>query len=148
MKTISRRARPHTITLYNYLGKTDGAAAYQRTVIERVFLDTSYGQHLSARGVVTTDTAQLILDLRDIETTDGRTFLPCEDWTRLTSVQKALYFTFATKYDFFIKGSALETLPDATKQDMIEKYQCLSVTTAGVPASDRDGPVIVEVTAK
>ena len=148
MRKISRRARPHTITLYNYLSTTDGTATYQRTVIARVYLDTAYGKRLSERGAVTTDTAQLIIDLRDIDVTSSRTFMPAADWGQLTAVQKAQYFTFDTKNDFFIDGTATETLPDTTKKDMILKYQCFSVTSADVPASDQDEPVIVEVTAK
>ncbi len=147
-KIISRRARPHTITLYNYLSTTAGVAAYQRTVISRVSLDTNYQQRLSQRGVATEDTAQLIIDLRDIDATNDRTFLPAQAWQQLTAVQKALYFTFGATNDFFIQGTATETLPTTTKQQMIAKYQCFGVTAAGIPASDSSGPVIVEVTGK
>lgn len=146
MKKISRRARPHTITLYNYLSTTAGVAAYQRTVVKRVYLDLSYQQRLSQRGVATEDTAQLILDLRDTEATGDRTFISPWDWALLTTEQKALHFTFMTQHDFFIANEVSETLPTATKQDMITKYQCLSVNSVSVPLVPAAG--IVEVTAK
>jgi hypothetical protein len=148
MKKISRRARPHSITLYNYISTTAGAAAYQRTVIDRVYLDTGYQQRLAARGILTTDKAQLIIDLRDIDTTADRTFLPVEDWNLLSAAQKASYFTFAAANDFFVRGVATETLPATTKQQMMSNYRCFSVTAADVPASDSDGAVILEVTGK
>jgi len=148
MKKISRRARPHTITLYNYLSTTNGVAVYQRTVIERLSLDTAYQFRLSQRGVATTDRAQLFVELRDMTTTGNRTFLPFPLWAQLTAEQKALYFTFGVTNDFFIQGTVPEELPPTTKQQMINKYQCFSVTAAGVPASDSAGPVIVEVTGK
>ncbi len=150
MKVISRRARPHTITLYNYISTTAGAAAYQRTVIDRVYLDTAYQQRLSARGVSTSDKAQLIIDLRDITTTSDRTFLSFPEWQQLSAQQKAGYFTFGSSNDFFISGVATETLPPATKQQMITKYQCFSVTAAGVPAAALGKPQlqILEVTGK
>jgi len=148
MKTISRRARPHTITLYNYLSTASGAASYQRTVIKRVFLDTAYQQRLAKHGVSTADTAQLIIDLRDIETTNGRPFLSPKDWQQLTDAQKATYFTFAVTNDFFVAGETAETLPETTKQQMITKYQCFSVSSANVPVSDLNGAVIIEVMGK
>jgi len=148
MKTISRRARPHNITLYNYLSTAAGAMAFQRTVIKRVGLDTSYQQRLSMRGVSTTDTAQLIIDLRDIQTTGGRTFISIVGWKALTDAQKAQHFTFATDKDFFVQGEVPDMLPIVTKQQMQSKYQCLSITSAAIPASDHAEPVIVEVLAK
>lgn len=146
MKIISRRARPHTVTLYNYLSAAAGVATYQRTVLRWVYLDTGYQQRLSQRGVATEDAAQLILDLRDLEATDGRTFISPWDWGRLTDEQKAQYFTFMTKQDFFCCGEVPEILPPATKQTMMGKYQCLSVTSVSVPIVPMDGTV--EVTAK
>lgn len=148
MKIISRRARPYTITLYNYLSATNGVATYQKTVIEHVYLDIAYQQRLAQKGVSTNDTAQLIIDLRDIKTTNNRTFIDYQAWKQLTSLQKLLYFTFAIKEDFFVVGEAIETLPDTTKKDMIDKYQCLSVSSVAIPASDKSGAVVVEVVGK
>ena len=148
MKKISRRARPHTITLYNYISTTAGAAAYQRTVIQRVCLDKDYQQRLSQRGVATTDKAQLIIDLRDIEVTANRIFIEPESWILLTAQQKALYFTFQVANDFFIDGTVTDTLPPKTKAEMQTTHRCLSVTSTGIPASDSAGPTLLEVTAK
>jgi hypothetical protein len=148
MRKISRRARPHTITLFNYVSTTAGIATYQRTVIQRVYLDEDYQQRLSQRGVATTDKAQLIIDLRDIEVTADRTFIEPEDWLLLTSQQKALYFTFQVANDFFIDSTVTDTLPPLTKAEMQKTHRCLSVTSTGIPASDRAGPALLEVTAK
>ncbi|MEM5767585.1 MAG: hypothetical protein AAGU32_04765, partial [Bacillota bacterium] len=92
MKQISRRARTGTVTLYNYVSTTGGVATYQRTEIGLVYLDIGYAQRLSQRGVSVTDNAQLILDLRDMETTNGRTYQPYHDWASLTD--KSGHFTF------------------------------------------------------
>ena len=148
MKMISRRARPHIITLYNYLATSAGVAEYQRTVIKHVHLDTAYQQRLSQRGFATTDKAQLIIDLRDIEATDDRTFLPFSEWQQLPAGQKPQHFTFSISNDFFVHGIASEALPPATKQQLIAKYQCFSVTSCSAPASSFTAPTIVEVTGK
>lgn len=134
MKVISRRARQHTITMYNYLSTTGGMMAFQRTVIKRVSLDTGYAQRLTQRGVSTTDAAQLIIDLRDIEVTDKRTFVPVEAWD--TQEDKTKHFTFSTSKDFFIQGEVADLLPPTTKQQMQTKYQCFSVTSVAMPNSD------------
>jgi hypothetical protein len=145
---MSRRARTHTITLYNYLSTAAGAAAYQRTVIERVYLNTAYQQSLNGRGVSTTDKAMLIIDLRDIVTTDERTFLSFSDWQLLTAEAKAAFFTFSVANDFFIEGAADEELPPATKQQMIQNHQCFSVTWSGVRHAEAGQASILGVTGK
>ena len=148
MHTISRRARPHTITVYNYVATTAGVAAYQRTVVERVHLDRAYQQRLSQRGVTTADTALLMIDLSDIKTTSNRKFIDAESWPALSAAQQALYFTFRAPHDFFVEGTAPEALPAATKATMQAKYRCLAVSNVAIPASDTAGPRILEVTAQ
>jgi len=146
MRIISRRARPHKITLYNLVSFASGVSTYQRTVIDRVLLDESYQQRLAQRGVSTADTAQLIVDLRDIDATDDRTYLSAKEWTALAD--KTARFTFNPVNDFFIAGEVNDTLPAMTKQQMIAKYKCYSVTSAATPASDQSGPVILEITGR
>lgn len=148
MKRISRRARPHTITVYNYVSTTTGVATYQRTVLQQVQLDKGYQQRLSSRGVTTTDTALLILDLSDTPTTNDRTFIPAESWAALTASQKAEHFTFRTSDDFFIDGTPAETLPDTTKVAMQVKYRLFAVTSVNDPAHDTTTPRVLEVTAR
>lgn len=129
MKIISRRARPHKVTVYNYVSSVAGVATYQRTVIDRVYLDTGYAQRLSQKGVNTSDKAQLIIDLRDVET-NGRTYLAPLDWAALAD--KTGNFTFATANDFFIVGEVEDELPSLTKAQMIQKHQCFSVTSVSL----------------
>lgn len=148
MKGISRRARPHTITLYNFVSSAAGVATYQRTVLQQVHLDKGYQQRLSQRGVSTTDTALLILDLSDTIATSNRTFIPAESWAALTTLQKAGYFTFRAADDFFIDGTATETLPSTTKAAMQAKYRLYAVSTASDPAHDTAAARVLEVTAK
>ena len=92
MRTISRRARPHTVTVYNYISTTAGAAAYQRTVLDHVQLDPAYQQRLTQRGIQTDDQAFMVLDLSDYTATNGRTFIAAESWPALTAAQKAPIF--------------------------------------------------------
>lgn len=131
MKPISRRLRPDTITLYNYIGtdKASGAAVatYQRTSLDRVCNDTGYAQRLSQRGVSTTDNAQLTIELQDYTATGGRTYLPYIEWKALTD--KSGYFTFKATDDFFVSGNVTDTLPAETKGTMQQKYQVFSVTS-------------------
>ena len=146
MKIISRRARPYNITLYNYVSTASGVMTFQRTFIERVSLDLNYQMRLAQRGVNTTNTASLMIDLRDIETTNDRTFLTYDAWAALTD--KTGFFTFNTANDFFVVGEATETMPPTTKADMLKKYRCYSITGVGIPASDSGIPIILSVTAK
>lgn len=148
MRTISRRARPHTITVYNYISSTAGTATYQRTVLTQVHLDKGYQQRLSARGIQTEDRALLVLDLSDYTSTSNRTFIAAESWPALTAQQKALYFTFRAPEDFFLDGTATEELPTTTKATMQGKYRCFAVSSVSAPASDQIGPSILEVTGK
>lgn len=143
MRIISRRARPHKITLYNLISTAAGVATYQRTVIDRVLLDESYQQRLAQKGVSTADTAQLIIDLRDVTVTDSRTYLPAKEWT--AREVKTSNFTFNPVSDFFVTGEVSDTLPSMTKQQMVAKYKCFSVTSAATPASDQSGPIILEI---
>jgi hypothetical protein len=146
VKVISRRARPCNITLYNYVSTTSGVATYQRTYIQRVSLDLAYQMKLAQRGVSTTNTAALMIDLRDIVATSDRTFLTYEAWAALTT--KTEYFTFNTANDFFVVGEAAETMPTTTKAEMMAKYRCYSITGVSIPASDSGIPIILSVTAK
>jgi len=148
MKKISRRARPHSITLYNYLSTTDGVAAYQRTLIERVYLDLSYAQRLSQRGIATADSCRLILDLRDINASCGRTFLDQKIWRQLSADEKNYHFTFATGNDFFVAGEAEENLPSAIKAQIVAKHQCFGISAVAVLEVIGGEAVIVEVTGK
>ena len=145
---ISRRARPDTVTIYNYVSSTAGVATYQRTVLERVYLDRAYQQRLSQRGVATTDAAQMIMDLSDVTATAARTFIAPERWPGLTALEKAQHYTFQTANDFFVEGTATETLPADTKATMQGKYRCYPIASCTLPASSHAAPVIVEVTAK
>ncbi len=146
MRIISRRARPHKITLYNLASSAGGVATYQRTVIDRVLLDESYQQRLAQKGVSTADTAQLIIDLRDIDVTSNRVYSPAKEWTALAD--KTGHFTFNPTSDFFVAGEASETMPSATKQQMLAKYKCFSVTNVATPASDQSGPIVLEITGR
>ena len=146
MKVISRRARPFNVTLYNYVSTSAGVMTFQRTSIQRVSLDLAYQMELAKRGISTTNTASLIIDLRDIDTTSNRTFLTYEAWKALTD--KSDYFTFNTNYDFFVVGEAAETMPTTTKAQMLAKYRCYSVTSVAIPASDSGIPIILQVTGK
>lgn len=148
MKRISRRARPHTITVYNYVSTTAGVATYQRTVLQQVHLDKSYQQRLSLRGVATTDTALLILDLLDTLATDNRTFIPAESWAALTTLQKAGRFTFRASDDFFVEGTSTETLPSTTKAAMQGLHRLFAVSQVSDPAHDTATAQVLEVTAK
>lgn len=148
MKKISRRARPHTITLYNYLSVTGGVAAYQRTLIERVYLDLAYAQRLSQRGIATADTCRLILDLRDLKASGGRTFLEQKAWGQMNADEKAEHFTFATGNDFFVMGEAEENLPSVTKAQMAAKYRCFGISSVAVAELAGGEAFIVEVTGK
>ncbi len=134
MKTISRRARQSTVTLYNYLSTTSGVATYQRTVLDRVYLDTGYAQRLAQRGISTTDKAQLIVELRDSAITGNRKYIDPVAWGSLTN--KAGYFTFNPANDFFVQGDASETLPSETKTTMQKKYQVYSISNVAAPTSD------------
>jgi|WetSurMetagenome_2_1015567.scaffolds.fasta_scaffold21493_3 hypothetical protein len=146
MKVMSRRSRPALITLYNYVSATSSVATYQRTYIQRVSLDLAYQMKLAQRGVSTTNTAALMIDLRDITTTSNRTFMTYEAWAALTT--KTGYFTFNTANDFFVVGEAAETMPTTTKAEMLAKYRCYSITGVSIPASDRGVPIILSVTSK
>lgn len=148
MKRISRRARPYTVTLYNYVSTTVGVATYQRTVLQQVHLDKGYQQRLSLRGVSTTDTALLILDLSDTPATDNRTFIPAESWAALTVLQKAGHFTFRASDDFFIDGTSTETMPSTTKAAMQALHRLFAVSQVGDPAHDTATARVLEVTAK
>jgi len=119
---------------------------FQRTYIQRVSLDLAYQMKLAQRGVSTTNTVSMMIDLRDITTTSNRTFLTYEAWAALTT--KAGYFTFNTANDFFVVGEAAETMPTTTKAQMLAKYRCYSVTGVAIPASDSGAPIILTVTAK
>lgn len=131
MKTIGRRARNKNITLYNYVSTASGVATYQRTVIDLVYLDTGYAQRLSSRGIATADKAQLIIDLRDVATTDDRTYLSYKEWSAATD--KLNHFTFWTANDFFVEGEAAEVLPAVTKAQMQAKYQCFGISSVSAP---------------
>lgn len=131
MKTISRRARNKTVTLYNFVSSAAGVATYQRTVLSLIYLDTGYAQRLSARGVATQDKAQLIIDLRDFTATNARAFVSLREWVELEN--KADYFTISTQNDFFVEGEAVDELPTVTKQQMQVKYQCYGVSSVSVP---------------
>ena len=148
MRIIARRARPHTATIYNYTATNAGVAAYQRTVLERVQLDTSYQQRLAQRGISTADTALLVVELRDLEATSGRTFVDAHTWGKLTATQREAFFTFQPVNDFIIAGEVADTLPTRTKAEMLASYRCLGVTGVSMPASSETDPTIVEVTAK
>lgn len=145
-KIISRRARPHTVTLYNFVSSTNGVATYQRTVLKRVLLDTTYQKRLSQRGVTVSDTAQLIIDLRDISATSDRIFKDPVAWGLLTD--KTGSFTFSPKTDFFVQGEVADTLPTETKGTMQKKHPVLSVTSLGTPASSSSATTIIEVLAQ
>jgi len=134
MKTISRRARNKKITLYNLVSSAAGVSTFQRTVINRVYLDTGYAQRLSSRGVATQDKAQLIIDLRDMATTSNRAFMPYKDWAALTD--KAGHFTFNAGGDFFVEEEVTDELPAMTKQQMQVKYPCFSVASVADPADN------------
>jgi hypothetical protein len=146
MKVISRRARKSNISLYNYVSTTSGVMTYQRTYIQRVSLDLAYQMKLAQRGVSTTNTAALMIDLRDIVATSNRTFLTYEAWAALAT--KTGYFTFNTANDFFVVGEAAETMPTTTKAQMMAKYRCYSITGVSIPASDSGTPIILQVTGK
>ena len=146
MKVMSRRARPFNVTLYNFVSTTSSVMTFQRTYIQRVSLDLAYQMKLAQRGVSTTNTVSMMIDLRDITTTSNRTFLTYEAWAALTT--KAGYFTFNTANDFFVVGEAAETMPTTTKAQMLAKYRCYSVTGVAIPASDSGAPIILTVTAK
>ena len=146
MKVMSRRARPYNITLYNYVSTASGVMTFQRTFIQRVSLDLNYQMRLAQRGVSTANTASLMIDLRDIETTSDRTFLPYDAWAALTD--KTGYFTFNTNHDFFVVDEASEIMPPTTKAEMLKKYRCYSITGVGIPASDSGTPIILSITAK
>ena len=148
MKTISRRVRPTTITVFNYISSAAGVATYQKTQIDMVHLDRGYRQRLNQRGIQTEDDALLILDLSDYTATSNRTFKEPEQWNALTTQQKAGHFTFKAPEDFFILGTATETMPNTTKSAMQIKYRCFAVSSATLPASDKAGPVILEVTGR
>lgn len=148
MRTISRRARPHTVTVYNYISTTAGAAAYQRTVLDHVQLDPAYQQRLTQRGIQTDDQAFMVLDLSDYTATNGRTFIAAESWPALTAAQKALYFTFRAPDDFFVDGTAAEAMPSTTKAAMQAKYRCFAVSSVAAPASSQSGPATLEVTGR
>ena len=134
MKRISRKFRTEKVTLYNFVSSTSGVATYQRTVIDLVYLDTGYAQRLSGRGIATADKAQLIIDLRDMKTTEDRTYLPYKEWSALAD--KSAYFTFWTANDFFVEGDAIEELPAITKAQMQSKYQCFGISSVSAPADN------------
>ena len=142
-RIISRRSRPNTITLYNYVSTANSVATYQRTVIERVYLDPTYQHRLAQKGVATQDTAQLIIDTRDMATTSNRVYMSAKAWAALAT--KTGYFTFNPATDFFVDGNVADTMPSVTKQQMIAKYTCISVTSVATPASDSDSVVTIEV---
>jgi hypothetical protein len=146
MKVMSRRSRPASITLYNYTSTTSGVMTFQRTFIQRVSLDLNYQMRLAQHGVSTSNTASLMIDLRDIETTSDRTFLTYDAWASLAD--KTGYFTFNTNHDFFVVDEAAETMPPTTKAEMLKKYRCYSITGIGIPASDSGTPIILSITAK
>ena len=146
MKVMSRRSRPESITLYNYVSASAGVMTFQRTYIQWVSLDLAYQMKLAQRGVSTTNTVSMMVDLRDIEATSNRTFLTYEAWKALTT--KTGYFTFNTNYDFFVEGEAAETMPTTTKAQMLAKYRCYSVTGVAIPASDSGTPIILTITGK
>lgn len=131
MKTISRKARTSTITLYNYVSTTNAIATYQRTVIKNVYLDTGYAQRLSQRGISVTDRAQLIIDIGDLQTTNDRVYKPYIEWQTLTD--KTGYFTLSSTNDFFIEGDVADTLPSETKTTMMKKYPVYSVSSVSDP---------------
>lgn len=144
---MSRKARPDTVTVYNYVGTAAGVATFQRTVLERVALDRAYRQRLNNRGIQTEDAALLVLDLSDLQATDSRVFTTPEKWVALTTAEKAGYFTFGPQ-DFFVEGTAIETLPTDTKATMQTKHRIYAVSELGLPASDTAIAGQVEVTAR
>ena len=44
-----------------------------------------------------------------------------------------------------LDGNVADTMPSVTKQQMIAKYTCISVTSVATPASDSDSVVTIEV---
>ena len=148
MKRISRRARPHNITLYNYVSSTAGVATYQRTQLKRVHLDRGYQQRLSLRGIQTEDTALLVLDLSDYEATGDRHFVEAEVWRSTAATQKSGSFTFQTQ-DFFVEGEALDELPGTTTKVALQQARrCFAVSGVYLPASGANAPQTLEVTAR
>lgn len=139
---MARRLRPQTVTLYNYTGTVDGDMQFQRTVLGRVALNMAYQQALSMRGVTTTDNAQLIIDLRDVEA--NRAFIPYHDW--MATKDKERYFTFAQDKDFFVEGATDDNLPPLTKQQMQGRHQAFSVKSCTIAATDDNKPCILVVT--
>lgn len=145
MKRISRRLRPATVTLYNHISTTAGVATYQRTVLKHVSLNTGYQQTLSKRGVSTTDKAQLILELRDLDA-GGRIYSPLPVW--IAALDKTGLFTFAADKDFFVEGEVSDELPPMSKQQMQGKFQVFSITACNTPSTDGSAPVLLVVTGK
>lgn len=145
MRKLSRRARTQTITVYNYIGTTAGVAAYQRTQLDRVYLDRDYQQRLAQKGVDTKDTAYLAIETADLTATSGRTFIAPESWAGLSAQDKAKHYTFKNADDFFIAGAPTETLPTTTKVEMQRKYRCYAITSLSEPGPG--GATLLEVTA-
>ena len=128
MRKISRAARPHTVTVYNYQGTTAGVATYQRTQLARVCYDGAHQQKLAKRGVTTQDKAQLTIELRDLDATANRTYVLPKTWANLTPAQRAPYFTFDTANDFFVEGACSTELPPATKAKLQKTERIIGVT--------------------
>lgn len=99
----SKRVCPHAITLYNYLGETDGKARYARTLITNVHVSASGG---IAAGDVSRDGVRVYVfdDVSECE----KLYLPCEKWAAGNDHER--YWTVHTDGSDYI---ALGDMPDS-----------------------------------
>ena len=128
MKVMSRRARPHTVTLYNYLSTTAGVASYQRTQLERVRYDSAYQQRLAKRGVATQDKVQLFIELRDVQATADRSYVQPKIWAGLTAQQRAAHFTLDVTHDFLVEDACSTEVPPGSKAGLQQGHDIIGIT--------------------
>lgn len=69
-----RFLRPHTIIVINHTGEDDeGNELTSKTEVGRVKYDGSYGTTMATRGITTTDTVQVTMDMYDYTAKDPDT---------------------------------------------------------------------------
>lgn len=115
-----RFLRPHTITVRNHVGESeDGEEQLIDTTVGRVKFDGTYGITQSSRGITSSDTVVVVIDMHDYQS----------DKTYSKKLNDpSTQFTFATndlivyEGDTYTINQVKEISPRGTDPDYIEVY--------------------------
>ena len=115
-----RFLRPHTIIVRNHVGESeDGEEQLIDTTVGRVKFDGTYGITQSSRGITSSDTVVVVIDMHDYQS--DKTYSK-----KLTN--PSTQFTFATndlivyEGDTFTINQVKEISPRGTDPDFVEVY--------------------------